>query len=257
MYSYDTLTGEVSQQTVLATYVLESDHLNYLTIVDEDGYVQVIETTDSHPFWVVTDDPDLGRAARDVVDENGVLLYHNNIAPGLNGFWVEAKDLREGDVFLGANGELSELVAKERVEFPDGVKVYNFLVDGNNDYFVIAQVGEYGQTCILAHNAVKCHDHHIVMKALHLGWKPSSRAALKASQNLLKRYDIGINDVRNIAKNVPNEGHTIEYTKKVWKELITAAREAKKYGRDVREAILTALDDIAKKILDADGLGGL
>jgi hypothetical protein len=56
-----------------------------------------------HPFWVVTDDPDLERAARSVVNENGVILYHENIAPGLNGFWVEAKDLREGDVFLGAS----------------------------------------------------------------------------------------------------------------------------------------------------------
>ena len=26
--------------------------------------------TDSHPFWVVTDEPDLERAAREIVDEN-------------------------------------------------------------------------------------------------------------------------------------------------------------------------------------------
>ena len=71
------------------------------------------------------------------------------------GYLVEAKDLREGDVFLGANGELSTLVATERVVFPDGIKVYNFTVDGNHDYFVIAATDEYGQTCILVHNA-KC-----------------------------------------------------------------------------------------------------
>jgi hypothetical protein len=51
-------------------------------------------------------------------------MYHENIDPGLNGFWVEAKDLREGDVFIGANGELSTLVSNERVEFPDGITVY-------------------------------------------------------------------------------------------------------------------------------------
>ena len=90
-----------------------------------------------------------------VVDENGVVLYHENTEPGLNGYWVEAKDLREGDVFLGANGELSTLVNLERVQFDETIKVYNFTVDGNHNYFVIAKTGDYGQTCILVHNA-KC-----------------------------------------------------------------------------------------------------
>ena len=153
VYSYDTITGEVTQKEVTAVFVRESDHINYLTIADEYGRIQVIETTDAHPFWVVTDEPNLERAARSVVDENGVILYHENIETGLNGFWVEAKDLREGDVFLGANGELSTLVVIERVVFPDGIKVYNFTVDGNHDYFVIAQTGDYGQMCILVHNS--------------------------------------------------------------------------------------------------------
>jgi len=113
----------------------------------------VIATADSHPFWVVTDEPDLERAARGTVDENGVWLYHENIDPGLNGFWVEAKDLHEGDVFLGANGELLTLVAQERVEFEESITVYNFTVDGNHNYFVIAAEDEYGQTCVLVHNA--------------------------------------------------------------------------------------------------------
>lgn len=153
VYSYDTITGVVEQKEVTAVFVRESDHINYLTIIDEQGREQVIETTDGHPFWVVTDNPDLSRAAREVVDENGVILYHENLEPGLNGFWVEAKNLRAGDVFIGANGELSVLVAVERVTFPDGIKVYNFTVDGNHNYFVIAQTGDYGQTCILVHNA--------------------------------------------------------------------------------------------------------
>ena len=151
VYSYDTLTGEVSQKEVTATFVRESDHINYLTIVDENGNEQVIETTDGHPFWVVTDTPDLKRAARSVVDENGFILYHENVEPGLNGFWVEAKDLRVGDVFLGANGELSVLVDSVRVEYDENITVYNFSVDGNHDYFVIAK-GDYGQTCVLVHN---------------------------------------------------------------------------------------------------------
>ena len=153
VYSYDTLTGTVEQKEVTAVFVRESDHINYLTILDEQGREQVIETTDSHPFWVVTDNPDLSRSARSVVDENGMILSHENLEPGLNGFWVEAKDLQVGDVVLGANGELSTLVAAERVVFPDGIKVYNFTVDGNHNYFVIAKCDEFGQTCVLVHNA--------------------------------------------------------------------------------------------------------
>jgi len=150
--SYDTITGVIELKEVTATFVREVDHINYLTILDEFGNEQVIATTDSHPFWVVTDEPDLERAARGTVDENGVILYHENIDPGLNGFWVEAKDLREGDVFLGANGELLTLVSQERVEFEESITVYNFTVDGNHNYFVIAETDEFGQTCVLVHN---------------------------------------------------------------------------------------------------------
>jgi hypothetical protein len=124
VYSYDTLTGEVSQKEVTATFVRESNHLRYLTAVDENGYEQNIETIDEHPFWVVNKEA-----------------------------WGKAKDLREGDVFIGANGELSCLAGKERVEYPAGITVYNFTVDGNHDYYVIAETGEYGQICVLVHNA--------------------------------------------------------------------------------------------------------
>jgi hypothetical protein len=61
------------------------------SFADENGCEQIIETTDSHPFWVVNKDA-----------------------------WIAAKDLREGDVFIGANGELSCLAGKERVEYPAG-----------------------------------------------------------------------------------------------------------------------------------------
>jgi predicted GIY-YIG superfamily endonuclease len=87
-----------------------------------------------------------------ILAANGTILYHENIGVTEHGYWVEAKDLREGDVFLGANGELSILVSTERVEFPDGITVYNFTVDSNHNYFVIAETDELGQTCILVHN---------------------------------------------------------------------------------------------------------
>jgi len=100
----------------------------------------------------VTDEPDLERAARELADG----FYHENIEPGLNGFWVEAKDLRVGDVFLGANGELSTLVNAVRVEQEGGIAVFNFTVEGNHNYFILAKEYEYGQTCVLVHNAKAC-----------------------------------------------------------------------------------------------------
>jgi len=152
VYSYNTATGEVELCEVTSTLVKTSDHIHYLTIVDENGREQIIETTDVHPFWVVTDTPDLERAARELADE----FYHENVAPGLNGFWVEAKDLRAGDVFLGVNGELSTLTNVVRVEQAGGIAVFNFTVEGNHNYFILAKDYEYGQTCVLVHNAKRC-----------------------------------------------------------------------------------------------------
>jgi hypothetical protein len=80
-------------------------------------------------------------------------MYHGDLEITEYGYWVEAKDLRVGDVFVGANGELSVLLDKERIEYQDGITVYNFAVDGNHNYFVIARDDEFGQTCILVHNA--------------------------------------------------------------------------------------------------------
>ena len=118
VYSYNTETGEVSQKAVTSTSALSSDHINYLTIMDESGNEQTIETTDAHPFWVVTNDPDLSRAARDYVFENGVWLYHEDVTPTEHGYWVEAKDLKVGDIFLGANGELSTLTKVSSLTIP-------------------------------------------------------------------------------------------------------------------------------------------
>ena len=145
---YNPETETVEQKEVTDVFVREIDHINYLTIEDEQGNEQVLEVTDVHPFWVVTDEPDMERAAR----EHGGGFYHENVEPGWNGFWVEAKDLREGDVFLGANGELSTLIAIERVELDEPITVYNFTVEGNHNYFVIAETDEFGQTCILVHS---------------------------------------------------------------------------------------------------------
>ena len=197
------------------------------------------------------------KAAREVVDENGVILYHENLDVGLNGFWVEAKDLRVGDVFLGANGELSTLVNAVRVEQEGGIAVFNFTVEGNHNYFILAKEYEYGQSCVLVHNACM-HDHHIVMKKVPKNWKPENQKALQQSHDLLRQHGIDVRDnLRNIVKNTLNKGHTIEYTKKVWAHLKSAVEKAEKAGKDAREAILSKLDFIGRKIGGNNGLGNL
>ena len=66
-------------------------------------------------------------ATIDYVYENGVWLYHENVTPTEHGYWVEAKDLRVGDVFLGANGDLSTLTNIVRIEQAGGIAVFNCL----------------------------------------------------------------------------------------------------------------------------------
>jgi hypothetical protein len=44
-------------------------------------------------------------------------------------------------------------VSRERIELDESITVYNFTVEGNHDYFVIAQTDEFGQICVLVHNA--------------------------------------------------------------------------------------------------------
>jgi hypothetical protein len=151
----DVETGEVSLKEVTDTFVRTSDHLRYLTTIDEEGDTQTIETTDGHPFWVVTDNPDLSRAAGDFVVENGTILYHENLTVTEHGYYVEAKDLKVGDVFIGANGELTTLTDTYREEFSNGVTVYNFTVADNHNYYVIANLEAYenGASVVLVHNA--------------------------------------------------------------------------------------------------------
>ena len=156
VYSYNTITGEYEYSEVTSTMALTSKHVCYLTIEDEQGNEQTIETTDAHPFWVVSGDPDLTRAAGEYVNENGVWLYHENMVPTDNGYWVEAKYLRVGDVFLDANDQLSKLTNKVRLEQDGGIAVFNFTVEGNHNYFVLAKNFGAGQSCVLVHNAMAC-----------------------------------------------------------------------------------------------------
>ena len=47
----------------------------------------------------------------------------------------------------------STLTNKVRVEQSGGIAVFNFTVEGNHNYFVLAKDFGYGQSCVLVHNS--------------------------------------------------------------------------------------------------------
>jgi hypothetical protein len=160
VFAYDVTTGKTSKCKVTDTFERTSDHLRYLTTVGKNNLTQTFETTDSHPFWVVNDKPDLSRTARETVEDNGTILRHENIEVTKNGYYVEAKDLKVGDTFIGASNEVSILVTTQRKEFSEGITVYNFTVEDNHNYFVISNYDTFakGARPVLVHNALNYED---------------------------------------------------------------------------------------------------
>lgn len=111
----DPVTGERGPRRVTDTVV--GDGVKELVDIEIDGYV--ITATDRHPFWV----DDEGR-------------------------WVDAEDLRAGDVLLLASGDTVTVDAvRERTEIR---RVHNLTVDGIHTYYVLA-----GSDPVLVHNCVQ------------------------------------------------------------------------------------------------------
>jgi len=113
---------------------------------------------------VNTDRPEQYRKARDSVSEHDVStntdipFEHEDLIVTENGFYVEAKDLKIGDSFIGPNGEVSFLVQTWRESYPEGIDVYNINVADNSNYFVIANYADFqnGSGPVLVHNGKKC-----------------------------------------------------------------------------------------------------
>jgi hypothetical protein len=158
--AYDVRTGQVTKRKVTQVFKRQADHIRYLTIRGENGIQQIVQTTDNHAFWVVTDKPDLERMAREMVTVENVghediELFDENLAVTENGFYVEAKNLRVGDRFLDSSENLLTLIDTRREEFPNGITVYNFTVEDDHNYFVIANYEAFqnGAQPVLVHNS--------------------------------------------------------------------------------------------------------
>ena len=95
---------------------------------------------------------------------------------------------------MGANGELSTLTNLVRVEQDGGIAVFNFTVEGNHNYFVIAKEYEYGQSCVLVHNS-SCPSNEFADPNLYPGIKhapnyPTGFETVKTVKVNVKRADI-------------------------------------------------------------------
>jgi hypothetical protein len=110
--SYNESTGKVENKRVLQTF--ENTVTELTKITTSDG--QEIVATPGHKFFA-------------------------------NNKWVSAEDLRAGDILVNVNGQkvIVEAIQHEILEKP--VKVYNFEVEGNHNYFVGDNDG------VLVHNA--------------------------------------------------------------------------------------------------------
>jgi hypothetical protein len=157
VYAFDIENGKTVKRRVTNVLQRTNDHLRYLTVHDSTE-TQIFETTDSHPFWVVTDTPDLRRAAEENVIDNGTWLHHENVDVTEHGYYVEAGKLRVGDIFISPHGKRSTLEKTERTEYPNGITVYNFEVEDNHNYFVIAnpEAFQKGAEPVLVHNTNQC-----------------------------------------------------------------------------------------------------
>ena len=95
----------------------------------------VIESTGNHPFWVV-----LGEGLAERPQPNLPVQLSQTNHPGR---WVEARDLRRGDVLLGKDGQ--QVVVRGCTSRMDNLPVYNFQVADNHSYAV-------SKCCVLVHN---------------------------------------------------------------------------------------------------------
>jgi YD repeat-containing protein len=122
---------DLDLRPIIQVFSKTSDHLRALEMRDRNGNVEIIRTTDDHPFWV---------------DEVG---------------WVRAADLWLGAQVDQSDGSNARLLSSVRETHPEGITVYNFEVEQDHTYFVEDGAGEKSfiwvhNTCVYrAYNRVK------------------------------------------------------------------------------------------------------
>ena len=133
VWAMDLKDGQWKLRHVLQTFERVNDQ-DLLSIKIGDETIQV---TPGHPFWVVRGE-DL--ESRPWPEHAGVRLAN----AALQGRWVDAGELRVGDVLYLKNGELPEI--KEILVLEGGQQVYNFQVEELATFGV-------GARWVLVHNS--------------------------------------------------------------------------------------------------------
>jgi hypothetical protein len=123
-----------------------TDHIRILSIQGDDGNIETIRTTDSHPFFVQ------GKG------------------------WTSAGELEAGDQMQEADGTWQTLLSSIREAHPEGIVVYNLEVAGDHTYFV--EDGSGTADAVWVHNV--CRDPQAAF-AITVKYPNTARSDLRAA----------------------------------------------------------------------------
>ncbi|PQQ65382.1 hypothetical protein B9R14_00410 [Acetivibrio saccincola] len=163
VYSENVETGEKGLKKVAKVFVREVHKLIHVYVDGEE-----INTTDTHPFWV---------------EGKG---------------WIEAGELKTGDVLRLYTGELKTVEKVEIEVFDRPVKVYNFEVEDWHTYYVTEQG-------VLVHNA-KNYDGNGNTGVGNRGTRSTGFTNTQnASQSVAKQFNGKLTELKNGYKvEIPN-----------------------------------------------------
>ncbi len=243
VWSFDMLLSEWKLRRVIETF--QHDHDGEMVRVEME--TESIESTGHHPWWVVRGENLEHRPQPEHVP-------HNPTGFQGQGRWVDATDLRVGDMLLLKSGEEAPITDLSRRHV--STKVYNFHVEEFHCYAV-------GNSQALVHNNSKALGRSLSNNlrarapgefAAHLvpagNWQLSNRAqrvkdAISNSQRKINEFlPEGINGYYNgyWTKSPRHDGsHTDEYLLKMWDLL----KDAKSENEVV--SALNKLKDMLKK----------
>ena len=173
----DPTTGEVTEEVVIAP--IWSSGTKHLVRLAFDGQTETVLATANHPFWV---------------QSSG---------------WVDAIDLRVGDLAVGSDGQTHPVVGVDDLGGLDDTAVFNLHTSGTHTYFVAVGDDEYlvhNSACSIAMHGVprKPGVYRIVMKdgreyvGRSLDMHSRVHRHLTSSKSAIKRTGYTANDIAAI-----------------------------------------------------------
>lgn len=156
----DPLTGESTVRTIVVTHLNTDSDQADVTVVDGDGTVSVLRTTQHHPFWA-----------------------------GSRGAWVQAADLRPGELLRSADG--TRVTVREVLSYTTVREMYDLTVDTVHSYYVVT-----GDEAVLVHNIntpTGCGPNGEPIYDIPAGSKGGPGAGERIRPQDLADYNVGVN----------------------------------------------------------------